>query len=145
MPRQKADSRLGARLNASPAGFVAITLAVTGGLQVAFVADSVVAGVAGAAAGVVWALGAVLLMNRLLGARRSGIIASSTALFASVVTTGLVFAARLFGAIERYDDQPGRVVAEDFASPAADRMGAFFNIANGSTEWLIMPAVVLLV
>ncbi|MEQ7129545.1 hypothetical protein ABN034_34170 [Actinopolymorpha sp. B11F2] len=72
-------------------------------------------------------------------------VALNTALFAGVVTTGLVVAAGLLGAIERIGaGLSEQAAAEAFASPTAENMGVFFNIANGSTEWLIMPAAVLL-
>ncbi|KAB2342630.1 hypothetical protein [Actinomadura rudentiformis] len=130
-------------VNIRPAGFAAIMLAVTGGLQGAFVGDGVLPALVGATVGLAWGLGAALLAARFIGDRLlPG--ASNTLLFAGTVTTGLVFASGFLGAIERSAVGPGHMTAEDFNGPAADAMGVFFNVANGSTEWLIMPVAVLL-
>ncbi|MGH3682233.1 MAG: hypothetical protein ACRDT2_18510 [Natronosporangium sp.] len=136
-------------MHRAPLVVVTLTLGVLGGFQGSFVgslngATPVGAGI-GAVAGLAWGLAAGLIAHLVRRNTTAATWVANVSLFIGIVLTGVKLGgSQTLGIIQTnaFAEAPD-IVAATIHGPVADSLGAFYNITNGTLEWLVLPTILL--
>jgi hypothetical protein len=133
----------------APLAVVTLTLGVLGGFQGSFVGSlndaTPVGAVIGAIAGLAWGLAAGLIAQLVQRNTTVATWVANVSLFIGVVITGVKLGgSQTLGIIQNsaFTEAPDTVAAT-IHGPVADNLGTFYNLTNGTLEWLVLPTIVL--